>query len=89
MAVKYGLKYLERVLSPKTFSSYSYGDNGKFYVKCEKGASSLIKKIKRCGLDAVLEDETKKVIGIIARDGPGLEIVRAYAQRHFVKCKNT
>ena len=79
----YGVDYLENALSQKRFFTYCYGDANKFYVKYCGNALPLINRIKRCGLDAVIETKAEKVITVVPRDGPGLDIIRAYSRRHF------
>ena len=83
MARKYDVTYLERALSQKRFFTYSYGESNKFYVKYCGNADSLINKIKRCGLDAVIENRAEKIITVVSRDGPGLDMIRTYARKHF------
>jgi len=87
MARSYGIEYLEKTLSHKNYSPHSYGAVGSFYVKYCGKVDSLIKKIKRCGLDAIVDDRAEKILLVISKDGPGLDIMRAYAKRHFAPWK--
>jgi len=86
MAGKYDVGYLERALSPKRFSAYSHGDIHSFYVKYAGKISVLTSKIKKCGLDVRME--ASDIISVFSKDGPGLDLMRAYHQRNFIKEKS-
>jgi len=83
MTREYGIEYLEKALSPKRFYVSSNGDTHCFFVKYTGRISELSGKIKKCGLD--IRMETPDTILVFSKDGPGLDLMRAYHSRNLKK----